>query len=133
MEGIARGITERKRAEEVLVEAARARPAFLAEVSHELRTPLTVIRSNAEVGLELDRDCEHEEVLREIVRESSTMSRMVKDLLFLTRTESAAPPFGMEPVEAQVLLAGLARRNSAKPSGPPARKGSCAWTSVIEV
>ena len=78
MEGIARrGITERKRTEEVLVEAARARPAFLAEVSYELRTPLTVIRSNAEVGL-LDRDCEHEEVLREIVRESPTMSRMVE-------------------------------------------------------
>ena len=78
MEGIARNITERKRAEEVLVEAARARAEFLAEVSHELRTPLTVIRSNAEVGLELDRDCEHEEGLREIVRESSTMSRMVE-------------------------------------------------------
>ena len=133
MEGIARDITERKRAEEVLVEAARARPAFLAEVSHELRTPLTVIRSNAEVGLELDRDCEHEEVLREIVRESSTMSRMVEDLLFLPRTESAAPPFRMESVEAQVLLAGLARRHSAKPSGPPAPKGSFASTSVIEV
>ncbi|HYZ05587.1 MAG TPA: histidine kinase dimerization/phospho-acceptor domain-containing protein, partial [Rubrobacter sp.] len=81
-EGIARDITERKRAEEVLVEAARARPAFLAEVSHELRTPLTVIRSNTEVGLELDRDCEHEEVLREIVRESSTMSRMVETCSF---------------------------------------------------
>jgi len=38
-----------------------------------------------------------EEVLREIVRESSTMSRMVEDLLFLGRTESAAPPFRMEP------------------------------------
>ena len=128
-----RDVSERKRAEEALAEAACARAEFLAEVSRELRTPLTVIRSNAEVGLELDRDCEHEEVLREIVRESSTMSRMVEDLLFLTRTKSAAPPFGMEPVEAQVLLAGLARRNSAKPSGPPAPKGSFASTSVIEV
>jgi PAS domain S-box-containing protein len=105
-----RDVSERKRAEQALAEAARARAEFLAEVSHELRTPLTVIRGNAEVGLELDRDCEHEEVLREIVRESSTMSRMVEDLLFLARSESAAPPFRMEPMETQVLLAGLERR-----------------------
>jgi signal transduction histidine kinase len=41
------------------------------------------------------------------------MSRMVEDLLFLVRTESAAPPFRMEPVEAQVLLSGLLRRAEA--------------------
>jgi PAS domain S-box-containing protein len=98
-----RDVSERRRAEEALAEVARARAEFLAEVSHKLRTPLPVIRGNAEVGLELDRDCEHEEVLREIVRESSTMSRMVKDLLFLARTESAAPPFRMEPVESLYL------------------------------
>jgi PAS domain S-box-containing protein len=108
-----RDVSERKRAEVALAEAARARAEFLAEVSHELRTPLTVIRGNAEVGLELDRDCEHEEVLREIVRESSTMSRMVEDLLFLARSESAAPPFRMEPLETKVLLAGLERRAGA--------------------
>jgi len=72
-----------------------------------------VIRGNAEVGLELDCDCEHEDVLREVVRESSTMSRMVEDLLFLACSESAAPPFRMEPVDAKVLLAGLVRRAGA--------------------
>ena len=96
--------------ERVLAEAARAKAEFLAEVSHELRTPLTVIRGNAEIGLEFDGDCEHEELLREIVRESSTMSGMVEDLLFLARSESAAPPFRMEPVESGVLVRGLARR-----------------------
>jgi signal transduction histidine kinase len=35
---------------------------------------------------------------------------MVEDLLFLARTESAAPPFRMEPVEANVLIKSLARR-----------------------
>jgi PAS domain S-box-containing protein len=108
-----RDVSEHKRAEDALAEAARARAEFLAEVSHELRTPLTVIRGNAEVGLELDGHCEHEEVLREIVRESSTMSRMVEDLLFLARSESAAPPFRMEPVDARALLAGLERRAGA--------------------
>jgi PAS domain S-box-containing protein len=108
-----RDVSERKRAEEALAEAARTRAEFLAEVSHELRTPLTVIRGNAEIGLELDRTCDHEEILREIVRESSTMSRMVEDLLFLARSESAAPPFRMVPVDARVLLAGLERRAAA--------------------
>jgi PAS domain S-box-containing protein len=108
-----RDVSERKRAEEALAEAARARAEFRAEVSHELRTPLTVIRGNAEVGLELGGDCEHEEALREILRESSTMSRMVEDLLFLARSESAAPPFRMEPLEVEVLLAGLERRAGA--------------------
>jgi PAS domain S-box-containing protein len=105
-----RDVSERKRVERVLAEAARAKAEFLAEVSHELRTPLTVIRGNAEIGLELDGDCEHGEILQEIVRASSTMSRMVEDLLFLARSESAAPLFRMEPVEARVLLRGLARR-----------------------
>jgi PAS domain S-box-containing protein len=105
-----RDVSERKRVERVLAEAARAKAEFLAEVSHELRTPLTVIRGNAEIGLELDGDCEHGEILQEIVRESSTMSRMVEDLLFLARSESTAPLFRMEPVEARVLLRGLARR-----------------------
>ena len=41
------------------------------------------------------------------------MSSMVEDLLFLDRSESAAPPFRMEPVETQVLLAGLERRAGA--------------------
>jgi PAS domain S-box-containing protein len=105
-----RDVSERKRVEHVLAEAARAKAEFLAEVSHELRTPLTVILGNAEIGLEFDDDCEHGELLREIVRESSTMSGMVEDLLFLARSESAAPPFRMEPVEGNVLIQGLAQR-----------------------
>ena len=87
-----RDVSERKRVERVLAEAARAKAEFLAEVSHELRTPLTVIRGNAEIGLELGRDCEHEELLQEILRESSTMSRMVEDLLSLARSESRPRP-----------------------------------------
>ena len=105
-----RDVSERKRVERVLAEAARAKAEFLAEVSHELRTPLTVIQGNAEIGLEFDGDCEHGDLLQEIVRESSTMSGMVEDLLFLARSESAAPPFRMEPVEGNVLIEGLASR-----------------------
>jgi len=118
-----RDVSERKRVERVLAEAARAKAEFLAEVSHELRTPLTVIQGNAEIGLEVDGDCEHGDLLQEIVRESSTMSGMVEDLLFLARSESAAPPFRMEPVEGNVLIEGLERvMNLRQGCRPPAEE-----------
>jgi PAS domain S-box-containing protein len=104
-----RDVSDRKRAEEALAEAARAKTEFLAEVSHELRTPLTVIQGNAEVGLELGRGCAHEQVLEEIVKESATMSRMVEDLLFLVRSDSLSPPFELQPVAVEPFLAGLAK------------------------
>jgi PAS domain S-box-containing protein len=106
-------VTERKRAEEAFAELLRARTEFMTNVSHELRTPLTVVRGNAEVGLELGRECVHEEILEEIVRESSSMSRMVEDLLFLARSDSDSIPLDKEMVPVAWLLGKLARRAEA--------------------
>ncbi|CAA9459364.1 MAG: diguanylate cyclase/phosphodiesterase (GGDEF & EAL domains) with PAS/PAC sensor(s) [uncultured Rubrobacteraceae bacterium] len=109
-----RDVSERKAAEEALEKAARARTEFLADVSHELRTPLTVIRGNAEVGLQLRRDCVHKEGLEEIVHESGRVSRMVEDLLFLARSDASnlppATPFVQESVSVRPFLYGLAHR-----------------------
>ena len=74
-------------------------------------------RGNAEIGLELDSDFEHGEVLQEIVRESSTMSRMTEDLLFLSVisqpiTGSSAPvSFGPQSScsSPESILSSLAR------------------------
>lgn len=110
LSGAAVDITERKRVEEAVAAAARARADFLAEVSHELRTPLTVIRGNAEVGLDLKRGCVHDEVLKEIVAESTTMSRMVEDLLFLARSDTSTPIFRPRTVSTEAFLAALAGR-----------------------
>ena len=106
-------VTERKLAEEAFAEVLRARTEFMANVSHELRTPLTVIRGNAEVGLELGRECVHEEILEEIVRESSSMARMVRDLLFLARSDSDSIPLDMRMVPVGWLLDQLTRRAEA--------------------
>ena len=108
-----RDVTERRRAEEALAEVLKARTEFMVNVSHELRTPLTVIRGNAEVGLELGRDCAHEEILEEIVREADSMSRMVEDLLFLARTDSDSIPLEKQIVQVEWLLEELARRAEA--------------------
>ncbi len=90
---------------------SRAKTDFLADVSHELRTPLTVLRGNAEVGLALgDAGCSHGKMLRKIIRESERMGRMVDDLLFLARSDSAAPPVRREAVDAGPFLAEIAQR-----------------------
>lgn len=93
-----------------LAHASKAKTDFLADVSHELRTPLTVLRVNAEVGLQMERDCDHGEILEEILQESDRMSRMVGDLLFLARSDSASLPVKPEIVSAEPFLAELAGR-----------------------
>lgn len=94
-------------------EAARARTDFLADVSHELRTPLTVLRGNAELGLVLDQDWPHRELLEEMVAESDRMSRMVEDLLFLARSDSQSVPLETRAVDAAAFLEGVASRARA--------------------
>ena len=104
---------ERQRAEDALAQTLRARTEFLAEVSHQLRTPLTVIHGSAEVGLHIERGCTHEELLREIVKESGSMSRMVEDLLLLARSDSDSLPMIMETIPVARLLESLERRAQA--------------------
>jgi PAS domain S-box-containing protein len=110
---IMQDITERKRAEEALARELQAKSDFLADISHELRTPLTVIRGNAEVGLELERDCVHADLLEAIVEESGMVSRMVEDLLFLARSDSESLPLDSQIVPVVQVLGGMARRAEA--------------------
>jgi two-component system, OmpR family, sensor histidine kinase VicK len=106
-----RRLNAEQRAATKKVEAAsRAKTEFIADVSHELRTPLTVLRGNAQVGLALGGDPEHAELYAEIVEESRRMSRMVEDLLFLARSDSATLPLDTKTISVQTLLAQLAGR-----------------------
>ena len=93
-----------------MAEISRAKTDFIADASHELRTPLTVLRGNAEVGLAIQDDCAHREILAEIVAESARMSRLVDDLLFLARSDASSVPLEMREVDAKVLLDALANR-----------------------
>src|SRR5918998_1730162 len=101
---------DQQKATEKLAEANRAKTEFIADVSHELRTPLTVLRGNAQVGLALGSDPDHAQLFEEIVAESKRMSRMVEDLLFLARSDSASPPLEFETVAVAPFLAELAGR-----------------------
>jgi two-component system sensor histidine kinase VicK len=93
-----------------MAETSRAKTDFIADASHELRTPLTVLRGNAEVGLAIDADCAHREILTEIVEESARMSRLVDDLLFLARSDASSVPLDMRETDVGQLMQALAGR-----------------------
>ncbi len=67
----------------------RIRADFVANVSHELRTPLTTIRGYAETLLSEDsvRTKTGEQFLVKILNHSARLSRLVSDLLELSRLE----------------------------------------------
>ena len=75
---------------EELKNAEMLRRQFVADVSHELRTPLTSIRTYAETisdnqGIPQETE---EEFLRVIINESDRMTKIVQDLLELSRFDS---------------------------------------------
>jgi len=83
---------------EELKNAEKLRREFVANVSHELRTPLTNIRSYAET-ISDDRAIPQEteeEFLRVIINESDRMTKIVQDLLELSRFDSGASELSIE-------------------------------------
>ena len=84
---------------EELKNAETLRREFVANVSHELRTPLTSIRTYAETlsdNHEIAPETE-EEFLRVIINESDRMTKIVQDLLELSRLDSGHDTLVVEP------------------------------------
>jgi len=69
------------------------RTEFLANISHELRTPLAVIKGSANSLLQPDvifDEATRREFLQSIDKDADTLSRLVDDLLMLSRLEAHA-------------------------------------------
>lgn len=84
-----------------------SRREFVANVSHELRTPLATVKSYAETlmdsGVE-DAELKHKFLLV-IVRETDRMTRIVKDLLTLSRLdEGAEGAKNLETIDVKAFL-----------------------------
>jgi two-component system phosphate regulon sensor histidine kinase PhoR len=100
---VTRDITQRE-----LVDAMRR--DFIANVSHELRTPLTVVNGFMEMLLE-DRSEDsavrrhHLQLMQE---QAQRMSRLVEDLLTLSRLESSDSSVVEEVVDVQSLMSEVA-------------------------
>jgi PAS domain S-box-containing protein len=88
---IARDITEKRAAEELMRSSLALKDQFLGLVSHELRTPISTIVGNAQLLLRRgDRlpTAAREEALLDIATESERLQRIIENLLVLTRLEA---------------------------------------------
>ncbi len=92
-------ISERRRAEAM-------RRDFAANVSHELRTPLTSVKGYAEtlLGDPPPPPQTAEKFLRIILKNADHMSKMVNDLLSLSRLEAREQRFEVGPVNPRAAL-----------------------------
>ena len=72
---------------------------LLANSAHELRTPLAAIRSSVEVALNSDRTREeYEELLLDVIDESTALETLVNQLLLISESETDHLKLGGEPV-----------------------------------
>ncbi len=92
-------ITEEKRLETI-------KKDFVANVSHELRTPLAAIKGYSETLLDggIDEERTHRDFLRVIDRHATRMSRIIDDLLILSRLESDQMAIVRTEVDLRELL-----------------------------
>ncbi len=78
---------------------------FTSDASHELRTPLTVMQADIDLALRRPRTAgEYRETLESAQEEVTRLSRIVSDLLVLTRLDTDASFVEHEPVALDVLL-----------------------------
>lgn len=98
-------ITEQQRLENM-------RKEFVANVSHELRTPLTSIKSYCETLLEgmLDDRETAEKFLNVINSEADRMTRLVKDLLLLSRLDNQQAQWNFERISLVNLVKSVVER-----------------------
>jgi len=85
---------------------------FVANASHELRTPLTLMRASAEVALrglpQLDAD--RRELLGDVLYETDHMSKLVEELLLLSRLDAGRLQVEYRPIVVSELLADVRRQ-----------------------
>jgi len=77
---------------------------FTADASHELKTPLTILRGEVEVGLKKKRALkEYQRILVSNLEEINRMSRIVDDLLTLSRADMGELTMEREEMELSSL------------------------------
>lgn len=98
-----------------LMRLEQVRRDFVANVSHELRTPLTVVHGYLDM-IEPESLPEYEPILHELRAQSRRMTRIVEDLLTLSRLE-AQDELPQERVGVRPMLEALRREANALSQG----------------
>jgi len=86
------------------------RTEFLANVSHELRTPLAVIKGSASSLLQPDVSFDEQDwrdFLQSIDKDADKLTRLVEDLLLMSRLESGALEVRKEPHSIPQVIASV--------------------------
>ena len=128
-----RDVTERKRAQAVLVQAKRQaeevaalKSAFLANMSHEIRTPLTAILGFSDILGEEVTDPTQREFVDLIARSGRRLMDTLNSVLDLARLEAGRAELVEERIDAGALA-----RETAEMFGPSAaEKGLAARADV---
>ena len=99
-------IAERTRAETALKEADRQKDEFLAILAHELRNPLAPIRNAVQIMSRLEIENPHIRWSRDVIdRQISHLTRLVDDLLDISRITRGTITLTTEPLQVGALLA----------------------------
>jgi len=81
---------------------------FTADASHELRSPLTGMRSVGEVALQRSLTAQgYREVIGSMLEEVDRLTRLVENLLLLTRADAGRIPLTRTLVDLRELVAGV--------------------------
>ena len=84
---------------------------FSSDASHELRTPLTVLKGQSELVLGKPRSkVEYQEVLSSNLEEINYMSRILEDLLILSKGDEGEISLEKEPVELGTIIEEVSRQ-----------------------
>ena len=84
---------------------------FSSDASHELRTPLTVLKGQSELALSKPRSkAEYQEVLSSNLEEINYMSRVLEDLLILSKGDEGKVSLEKEPVELSSIVEEVSRQ-----------------------
>lgn len=90
---------------EKMNEAMLSQKRFLADASHEMRSPLTIMKGDIEIALRRERDREeYKKVLESNLEEIDRLEFLVKDLMFLARTDASELVLNIAPVELCLVL-----------------------------
>ena len=113
---VSRDITAQKQAEAVLLEMDRMKSDFISTAAHELRTPLATMLGYTELLSMPDEFgnfsvAQRTEFLEEINLKGETLSRIIDEMLDISRIESGQKiSLDQQPHEPMALLANVLRR-----------------------